>query len=101
MTDGVGTLQIDQEGNFMSEELAQHLIDHLLDAIDGELSSKSRVVDGLLDLRGASDARADVVSRVDELLVSMPGVNTVANSWWMATLEELRELIGSGSLTSY
>ena len=85
----------------MSEELAQHLIDHLLDAIDGELSSKSRVVDGLLDLRSASDTRADVVSHVDELLVSIPGVTTVANSWWMTTLEELRELIGSGTLTSY
>ena len=83
----------------MSEELAQHLIDHLLDVIDGELSSTTRVVDGLLDLRSSASARPDVVARVDEVLVAIPGVNTVANTWWMATLEELRELIGSGTLT--
>ena len=31
------------------------LVDRLLDAIDGELTSRSRVVDGLLDLRLAAD----------------------------------------------
>ncbi len=83
----------------MSEALAQHLIDHLLDAIDGELSGRMRVIDGLLDLRSATE-RADVVVRVDEILASVPGVTTVANTWWMATLENLRELVGSPSLTA-
>jgi len=83
----------------MSEELAQHLIDHLLDALDGELSGRSRVIDGLLDLRQASE-RADVIARIDEILADVPGVTTVANQWWMATLEDLRELVGSSSLTA-
>ncbi len=83
----------------MSEALAQHLIDHLLDAIDGELSGRTRVIDGLLDLRIATE-RADVVVRIDEILASVPGVTTVANAWWMATLEDLRELLGSSSLTA-
>ncbi len=83
----------------MSEELAQHLIDHLLDAIDGELSSRARVIDGLLDLRTGTE-RVDVVERIDEILTSVPGVTTVSNQWWMATLEDLRELVGSSSLTA-
>ena len=83
----------------MSEELAQHLIDYLLDAIDGELTSRSRVQDGLLDLRLASD-RSDVIERIDEILTGVPGVSTVTNSWWMATLEDLRELVASSSLTA-
>ncbi len=84
----------------MSEALAQHLIDHLLDVIDGELSGRARVIDGLLDLRSATE-RADVIARVDEILASVPGVTTVANVWWMATLEDLRELVGSPSLSSF
>ncbi len=84
----------------MSEALAQHLIDHLLDVIDGELSGRARVIDGLLDLRSATE-RADVIARVDEILASVPGVSTVANVWWMATLEDLRELVGSPSLSSF
>ena len=68
------------------------LILALRDAVDGELSSRSRVTDGLLDLRNASPAASDLQLRVDELLRSIPGVTTVPNGWWLDRLEELRLL---------
>lgn len=74
----------------MSESLLQHLIDLLLDGIDGEQSTRSRVVDGLLDLRlGAADF-PDLVERIDAALTEMPGVASVPNAWWLETLESLR-----------
>ena len=39
----------------MTESLVHDEIDRLLDGLDGELTSHSRVVDALLDLRSASD----------------------------------------------
>ena len=66
------------------------LVDRLLDAIDGELTSRSRVVDGLLDLRLAAADLPEVVSQVDDCLATLPGNTTVANRWWMETLADLR-----------
>ena len=66
------------------------LVDRLLDAIDGELTSRSRVVDGLLDLRLAAADLPEVVAQVDDCLASMPGHTTVTNRWWMETLADLR-----------
>ncbi len=66
------------------------LVDGLLDAIDGELSSRSRVVDGLLDLRLAAADLPEVVAQVDDCLATLPGNTTVANRWWMETLADLR-----------
>ena len=66
------------------------LVDRLLDDIDGELTSRSRVVDGLLDLRLAASELPEVVAQVDDCLASMPGKTTVANRWWMETLADLR-----------
>ena len=66
------------------------LVDRLLDAIDGELTSRSRVVDGLLDLRLAAADLPDVVAQVDGCLATLPGSTTVANRWWMETLADLR-----------
>ncbi|WP_420434822.1 hypothetical protein [Candidatus Poriferisocius sp.] len=66
------------------------LVDGLLDAIDGELTSRSRVVDGLLDLRLAASDLPEVVAQVDDCLATLPGHTTVANRWWMETLADLR-----------
>ena len=77
----------------MSEIMLQHQIDLLLDAVDGELSSRSRVLDGLLDLRLQADARDDIVTRIDRALTEIPGVTTVANAWWLETLEDLRAIL--------
>jgi hypothetical protein len=68
------------------------LILALLDVVEGELSSRSRVTDGLLDLRNVAPVASDLQIRVDELLRSIPGVNTVPNGWWLDRLEELRLL---------
>ena len=71
---------------------ARELINELLAAVDGELSSRSRVIDGLLDLRNAADQGSGLQLRVDELLGSVPGLTTVPNGWWLDRLEELRGL---------
>lgn len=68
------------------------LIDSLLDDIDGQLSSRSRVIDGLLDIRQMAPAAGALQQRVDELLADVPGLTTVPNGWWMDRLEELRSL---------
>lgn len=71
---------------------ARQVIFDLLDQVDGELSTRSRVIDGLLDLRNEAPADGDLQVRVDELLQSVPGVTTVPNGWWLDRLEELRNL---------
>ncbi len=66
------------------------LVDRLLDAIDGELTSRSRVVDGLLDLRLVAADLPEVVAQVDDCLVSLPGNTAITNRWWMETLAQFR-----------
>lgn len=74
----------------MSESLLQHLIDLLVDKVDGEVSTRSRVIDGLLDLRlGAAD-QPHLVALIDSAFTQMPGIASVPNSWWLETLESLR-----------
>lgn len=63
----------------------------LLAAIDGELTSRSRVIDALLDLRNMAEPGTTFQIRVDELLASVPGLTTVPNGWWTDRLEELRD----------
>lgn len=77
----------------MSEVLLQHEIDRLLDAIDGELTSHSRVVDALLDLRLAGAHDTGFVGEIDLALTAMPGRTAVGNDWWMGQLETLRGAI--------
>jgi hypothetical protein len=77
----------------MSESLLQHLIDSLLDGVDGEVTSRSRVVDGLLDLRLAATEMPHVVQACDRSLSDLPGKTTVTNLWWLETLEELRNAV--------
>jgi hypothetical protein len=67
------------------------IIIELTGLVDGELTSRSRVVDGLLDLRNASSSDA-FQARIDELLSGIPGLNTVPNGWWLDRLTELSEL---------
>lgn len=84
----------------MTESLLQHSIDLLLDGVDGEVSTRSRVIDGLLDLRlGAAD-RPDVIGVIDAALVEMPGITTVPNPWWLDTLEQLRASVDNSSVAA-
>jgi len=71
---------------------AKELVSELLSSVEGELTSRSRVVDGLLDLRNAGVLGGSLQTRVDELLGGVPGVTTVPNGWWLDRLEELRLL---------
>jgi hypothetical protein len=71
---------------------AKELVSELLSSVEGELTSRSRVVDGLLDLRNAGVLGGSLQTRVDELLGGVPGVTTVPNGWWLDRLEELRIL---------
>ncbi|MFV2038723.1 MAG: hypothetical protein ACC660_00605 [Acidimicrobiales bacterium] len=76
----------------MESACTRELVRQLLEAVDGELSSRSRVVDGLLDLRNSAPAGSSLKIRVDELLAGIPGLTTVPNGWWVDRLEELRDL---------
>ena len=75
-----------------SKSAGRELIVELIAAVEGELSSRSRVVDGLLDLRNEAPEGSALQARVDELLSGVPGLTTVPNGWWLDRLEELREL---------
>ncbi len=62
-------------------------IHQMRDDIDGEVCSRSRVVDALLDLRIEAEARTDVVELVDVALADLPGKNMVPASWWIEQLD--------------
>ena len=59
----------------------------LRDAVDGMVCSRSRVIDGLLDLRLAADGRRDVIELLDTALAELPGRNTVPTDWWREQLD--------------
>jgi hypothetical protein len=62
------------------------LISQLRGLIDGDVSTRSRVIDGLLDLRNSFRADDMAVALVDRLLGDMPGLTTVPNAWWRESL---------------
>ena len=74
----------------MSEILLQHEIDRLLDQVDGELTSRSRVIDALLALRLAAGELPEVIACIDTALSDVPGRTTVTNEWWLEQLGALR-----------
>lgn len=84
----------------MTDVLTQHLIDQLLDEIDGELISRSRVTDALLDLRLSAGEQPAVVELIDRSLGDVPGRTVVTNEWWMTTLEDLRLLLDEAPVSS-
>ncbi len=57
-------------------------------AINGQLSDKGRIVDHLLDIRLDAEAPG-IIAMIDELLVEMPGLTVVENSWWGGALDRL------------
>lgn len=84
----------------MTESLIQHEIDRLLDAIDGDVTTQSRVVNGLLDLRLAGADYELLVLAVDDALLTIPGRTAVPNQWWMARLEDFRNSLGKTEFTT-
>lgn len=71
----------------MSEFDLESTISNLREAIDGDVCSRSRVIDALLDLRLDASGRPDVVEMVDQSLAGVPGKNMVPADWWRDQLD--------------
>ena len=55
--------------------------------VTGDVCSRSRVMDALLDLRIEAADRNDVTSLVDAALADLPGKNMVAADWYLERLD--------------
>ncbi len=71
----------------MDEVDVEHTIQTHRDAIEGEVCSRSRVVDAMLDLRLDAGGRHDLVELVDRSLADLPGKNLVSAEWWREQLD--------------
>ncbi len=60
--------------------------------VDGDVCSRSRVMDALLDLRLEAGTRRDITDLIDDALVNLPGKTMVPADWWRDRLDML-ELI--------
>jgi hypothetical protein len=65
------------------------LIEELLRGISGQVTDRSRVVDGLLDVRQVSGEDELIISNVDELLRAVPGRTMVPSDWYRDVLQGL------------
>ena len=72
--------------------MVESLITEMRASVDGELTSRSKVVDHLLDLRLAARSHIDVVVIVDRLLAELPGRSTVPNVWWLGALADIERV---------
>ena len=77
----------------MTESIVQSEIDRMIESLDGELTSHSRVVDGLLDLRSASSDDIKLIAVIDESLKNIPGRSTVTTEWWKTQLTTFRLML--------
>ena len=73
----------------MTDSAVQDEIERVLESLDGELTSHSRVVDALLDLRTAADD-VRLIAVIDESLKSVPGRNIVKTEWFKTQLTTFR-----------
>ena len=62
------------------------LLESFRNEADGEVTSRSRVIDKLLDLRLEAEEAA-LVSLVDRALEDVPGRTTVPTDWWLEQIE--------------
>jgi hypothetical protein len=69
----------------MNMEIIQ-LLDSYRNEADGEVTSRSRVIDRLLDLRLEAEEAA-LVALVDRALEDVPGRTTVPTNWWMDQID--------------
>ena len=58
-------------------------------SVDGNVCSRSRVMDALLDLRLDAAGRPDVTDLVDDALTNLPGKTMVPADWWRDRLDML------------
>ena len=76
----------------MTDSLIHPEIDRLLASLDGELTTHSRVVDGLLDLRCATDD-VHLIAIIDDSLATVPGRTAVDTNWWKNQLTSFRVMV--------
>ena len=57
--------------------------------VSGDVCSRSRVMDALLDLRIEAGGRADVTTLVDAALADLPGKTMVPADWYRERLDIL------------
>ncbi|MBT5139381.1 MAG: hypothetical protein HOM37_10055 [Acidimicrobiaceae bacterium] len=55
--------------------------------VDGDVCSRSRVMDALLDLRLEAGGRHDILAEIDRALADLPGKNMVPATWWREQLD--------------
>jgi len=65
----------------------ENVIREMREAVDGDVCTRSRVMDALLDLRIEADGRTDVVELVDAALGGLPGRTMVPTAWWIEQLD--------------
>ena len=65
------------------------IVNELQAGIEGETTSRSRVVDGLLDLRLEVADRAHLVALVARILADVPGKSIVLSEWWSDQLSTI------------
>ena len=57
--------------------------------VDGDVCSRSRVMDALLDLRLEAGTRSDITDLIDDALANLPGKTMVPADWWRDRLDML------------
>ena len=57
--------------------------------VEGDVCSRSRVMDALLDLRIEAGSRSDVTTLVDDALADLPGKTMVPADWYRERLDIL------------
>ncbi len=70
-------------------------ITNLLEEWSGALVSRSKVVDGLLDLRSDVRDHPLAVRRIDEALRTMPGQTVVAREWAVEVLFAINDAVAT------
>lgn len=82
----------------MPSDIITVAIPKLLSEWTGAIISRSRVIDGLLDLRSAAGADREIVGVIDEALTTMPGQNQVEVSWAVEVLARISDLAARSTL---
>ena len=81
----------------MSNEMPSTVRDELtrlLDQWSGELLSRSRLTDDLLDLRALVANQPAAQAQVDRALAAMPGKNLVPREWAVGVVAEVAGAFG-------
>ena len=72
----------------MTELFIHTEIDRLLGSLDGDLTSHSRVIDAILDVRSASDD-VQIIAMADHALRNVPGKNAATTEWLRRQLTQI------------